>query len=223
MLLRCFVTGNLGRARVIALASILVAVALPAAWRVARSAAAESAVDTTSGGPMAATRRILEQTHTIVTSGGDHNQKLAQLKTLLNGFLDTDALARRAMGKHLDGRSPKDVTEFLRLFRELFIRTYVQRLLLFEVPDFAYGEEKIRGDEATVSTEIVTARDRFAVDYTLKKTPAGWRATDIQVEDVSLAENFRSQFDKALANDTFEGLLARLKKKFEGSSDSSGL
>ena len=222
MTLRCFVTGDLPCARAIALAAILASLPLTSTWRAPRAEAAESKAPAPTG-PMAATRAVLEQTHTIVTGTGDHNQKLAQLKSLLNGFLDTDALARRAMGKHLDGQSPNDVAEFLRLFRELFVRTYVQRLLLFEVPDFDYGEEKVNGDDATVSTEIVTARDRFAVDYTLKKAAGGWRATDILVEDVSLAENFRSQFDKALANDTFAGLLARLKKKLEGGSDSSGL
>jgi phospholipid transport system substrate-binding protein len=175
------------------------------------------------GGPMAATRAVLERTHTIVAAPGDRNQKLNELKNVLRDFLDTDALGRKAMGKHLEGKSASETNEFLRLFRELFIRTYVQRLLLFEVPDFAYGEEKVNGDHATVHTEIVTARDRFGVDYALEKAPAGWRATDILVEDVSLAENFRSQFDKALATDSFDGLLARLKKKLESKSDSSGL
>ena len=167
-------------------------------------------------GPLAVTRTVLERSNAIVRGTNDRKQKLLALDDLLRDFLDTEALARLAAGKHLDGRSPEETAEFLRLFRELFIRTYVQRLLLFDAPDFAYGEERVTADTATVGTEIVTPRDRFAVDYTLRRTANGWRATDIRVEDVSLASNFRAQFDSALAKDSFQGLLERLRKKVGG-------
>ena len=147
--------------------------------------------------------------------------KLLALRDVLRDFLDTEALARLAAGKHLDGRSPEETAEFLRLFRELFIRTYVQRLLLFDAPDFAYGEERVTGDTATVSTEIVTPRDRFTVDYTFRHTQSGWRATDILVEQVSLAQNFRAQFDTALAKNSFQDLLALLRKKVDGAAAAS--
>ena len=63
--------------------------------------------------------------------------------------------------------------------------------------------------------------DRFAVDYTLRKSPTGWRATDIQVEGVSLAKNFRAQFDTAVAKDSFQGLLQRLREKVGASPANS--
>jgi len=178
-----------------------------------RAAAADSSA---TDGPRAVTRNALERSNAIVRGSGDRQQKLLALRDVLRDFLDTEALARLAAGKHLDGRSPEETAEFLRLFRELFVRTYVQRLLLFESPDFAYGAETISGRDATVGTEIVTPRDRFAVDYRLQKSPAGWRATDILVEGVSIARNFRAQFDAALAKDSFQGVLERLRKKLDG-------
>lgn len=170
------------------------------------------------GGPMAKTKKILEASNGIVTGPGDRDQKLVSLKELLRDFLDTDALGRQAMGKHLQGVTSAQEARFLELFRDLFVRTYVQRLLLFEVPEFAYGEEKISGDTATVDTEIVTERDRFSVDYRLRKAPQGWLATDILIEDVSLSSNFKAQFDKALAQDSFDGLLDKLERKLRGTS-----
>ena len=167
------------------------------------------------GGPMQRTREVLQSSNRIVTGEGDRNAKLARLKELLRGFLDTDALARKAMGRHLDGRTPAQTKDFTSIFRDLFVRTYVQRLLLFDAPDFGFTGEKVEGDTAEVNTEIITPKDEFGVDYSMKKTPAGWVATDILVEDVSLAENFRSQFDKALAKESFEQLLERLRNKLE--------
>jgi phospholipid transport system substrate-binding protein len=184
---------------------------------VASAPAAPPAAD----GPLAVTRGVLERSNAIVRGSGDRKQKLLALGDLLRDFLDTDALARLAAGKHLDGRSPEETAEFLRLFRELFIRTYVQRLLLFDAPDFTYGEEHVTGDTARVGTEIVTPHDRFAVDYSFRRTPNGWRASDILVEQVSLAQNFRAQFDTALAKDSFQGLLERLRKKVGGPEEAS--
>ncbi len=172
-------------------------------------------------GPLAVTRGVLERSNAIVRGSDDHKQKLLALGDLLRDFLDTEALARLAAGKHLEGRGPEETAEFLRLFRELFLRTYVQRLLLFDAPDFAYGEERVTGDTATVGTEIVTPHDRFAVAYAFRRTPNGWRATDILVEQVSLAQNFRAQFDTALAKDTFPALLERLRKKVGGPQETS--
>ena len=164
-------------------------------------------------GPLGLTRDVLGQSNVIVRGEGDHAQKLAALTELLRGFLDTDALARLAAGPHLEGPSPEEVQEFLALFHAFFVRTYVQRLLLFDAPDFTYGDETITGDEAHVPTHVVTPGDSFAVDYTLHRTTAGWRVTDIVVEGVSLARNFRSQFDAAVAKDSFQGLLDRLRAK----------
>lgn len=164
-------------------------------------------------GPMAYTRSVLTRSNEIVRGTGDRKQKLTELSDLLRNFLDTNALAKLAAGKHLEGKSDAEVQEFLKLFHEFFVRTYVQRLLLFDAPDFTYGEEKVTGDEAHVATQVVTPGDKFAVDYTLRKSPAGWRATDIQVEGVSLAQNFRAQFDAAVAKESFSGLLDRLRAK----------
>jgi phospholipid transport system substrate-binding protein len=163
--------------------------------------------------PLALTRSVLERSNTIVRGSGDRKQKLSELSDLLRGFLDTNALARLAAGPNLDGRSQAETDEFLKLFHEFFVRTYVQRLLLFDAPDFTYGGETINGDQARVATQVITPGDKFAVDYTLHKNPEGWRATDIDVEGVSLAKNFRAQFDAAVKKDSFQGLLERLRAK----------
>jgi phospholipid transport system substrate-binding protein len=163
--------------------------------------------------PLALTRSVLERSNTIVRGSGDRKQKLAELSDLLRGFLDTNALARLAAGPNLDGRSQAETDEFLKLFHEFFVRTYVQRLLLFDAPEFTYGGETVNGDQARVATQVITPGDKFAVDYTLHKNPEGWRATDIDVEGVSLAKNFRAQFDAAVKKDSFQGLLERLRAK----------
>jgi phospholipid transport system substrate-binding protein len=162
---------------------------------------------------MAVTRSVLERSNAIVRGSGDRKQKLAALSDLLHGFLDTETLAREAAGPNLEGRSPAETEEYFRLFHDFFVRTYVQRLLLFDAPNFTYGAETVTGDQARVATEVITPGDKFAVDYTLRRAGDTWKATDIVVEGVSLAKNFRAQFDAAVAKESFKGLLDRLRAK----------
>jgi phospholipid transport system substrate-binding protein len=166
-------------------------------------------------GPMASTRKALERSHDIVTAPTDHKEKVRALHAVLRDFLDTDTMGRQAMGRHLEGRSAAETRAFLDVFSELFVRTYVQRLLLFDAPDFGFRGETIDGDRATVKTEILTPKDRFGVDYRMRRSARGWQATDILVEDASLGDNFRAQFDAALARESFDSLMERLRKRVE--------
>jgi phospholipid transport system substrate-binding protein len=207
-----------------AFCTVLLDRAAPGATEAPPPAAAKTDAAGTAGGgdPLEFTRAVLGRSNGIVRGPGDRKEKLQALSDLLRGFLDTNALARLAAGKNLDNRSPAEVDEFLQLFHEFFVRTYVQRLLLFDAPEFTFGQETIEGDQASVATEVVTPGDRFAVDYRMHHTPEGWRATDIVVEGVSLARNFRSQFDAAVAKDSFQGLLERLRAKVSAQSQQGG-
>jgi phospholipid transport system substrate-binding protein len=165
--------------------------------------------------PLDYTRATLEQTRAIVDSSRTHNEKLTALSALLKNFLDTDSMGRAALGKHWSEFSAAQQKEFLSLFRELFQRTYVQKLLLFERPDFGYVGEQRNGDgTARVDTKIITPRDEFAVTYQMRPDGEHWLSTDIQIEDLSLTTNFRRQLDRLLSKSSAEEVLDRMRKKY---------
>jgi phospholipid transport system substrate-binding protein len=171
--------------------------------------------------PLEHTRSTLEQTRVIVDSGKSRNDKLVALSALLKNFLDTDAMGQAALDKHWKRLSPAQQREFLTLFGELFQRTYVQKLLLFERPDFAYVGEQRQDGTARVDTKIVTPRDEFAVTYQMRQRGDQWLATDIKIEDLSLTANFRRQLDRLLAKSSVEDVLDRMRKKY-GSGGRAG-
>ena len=164
--------------------------------------------------PLEFTRATLEQARSIVDSERTHNEKLAALFDLLEDFLDTDTMGRAALDQHWSQFSSAQQKEFLTLFRELFQRTYVQKLLLFEKPDFAYVGEERAGGAMRVDTKILTPRDEFAVTYQFRQVGDRWRATDIQIESLSLTANFRRQLDRLLAKSSPEEILNRMRRKY---------
>jgi phospholipid transport system substrate-binding protein len=169
--------------------------------------------------PLDYTRATLQQTRVIIDSDKTHNQKLAALHDLLTEFLDTDTMGRNALDKHWSEFSKSQQKEFLELFRELFQRTYVQKLLLFDRPDFEYVGQKEMEDYVRVDTLILTPRDEFAVTYQFRPTARGWRASDIQIEDLSLTTNFRRQLDQLLTKSSVENVLARMRRKYGSGND----
>ena len=164
--------------------------------------------------PLEYTRTILEQAHTIVTSSQTRNEKLAALPDTFNKFLDTDAMGREALGPHWSSFTPAQQKEFLGLFHELLQRTYVQKLLLFENPDFVYAGAQRTGADAIVDTKIVTSRDQFDITYRLRPAGDSWLATAVTVEDVSLTANLGSQLNDLLSRMSVDDVLGLMRRKY---------
>ena len=167
-----------------------------------------------AAGPLEYTRTTLEQARVIVAGSQTHNEKLAALSVLFTKFLDTDEMGREALGPHWSSFTPDQQKEFLGLFRELLQRVYVQKLLLFENPNFVYAGEQSTGAAAVVDTKIVTPRDQFDVVYRLKPEGDTWMATAITVEDVSLTRNLGSQLNDLLSRMSVDDVLTLMRRKY---------
>ena len=118
-----------------------------------------------AGGALDYTRTTLDQAKVIVAGSQTHNEKLTALSVLFSKFLDTDAMGREALGPHWSSFTPDQQKEFLVLFRQLLQRTYVQKLLLFDNPNFVYAGEQSTG--------------------------AGWRRTRLHADDPRAGEGYR--------------------------------
>ena len=171
--------------------------------------------------PLEYTRTILEQARAIVASNQTHNDKLAALSALFGKFLDTDAMAQEALGPRWSSFTPAQQKDFLGLFRQLMQRTYVQKLLLFENPNFIYAGQQQTGAGAVVDTKIVTPRDQFDVRYLLRPVGDTWQATAITVEDVSLTANLGSQLSDLLSRMSVDDLLTLIRRKYGNPSEAA--
>jgi phospholipid transport system substrate-binding protein len=176
---------------------------------------------TQAASPLEYTRTILEQARAIVASDQTHNDKLVALSALFGKFLDTDAMAQEALGPRWSSFTPAQQKDFLGLFRQLMQRTYVQKLLLFENPNFVYAGQQQTGAGAVVDTKIVTPRDQFDVRYLLRPVGDTWEATAITVEDVSLTANLGSQLSDLLSRMSIDDLLTLMRRKYGNPSEAA--
>ena len=163
--------------------------------------------------PLDAVRTILTHASSVVATDSTREQKLELLRTLARDLFDTDAMGRDALGPLLVDEPAAQQEEFLALFDEFIVRAYLQKMLFFRDPEFAYGEVVVDGDTAVVHTSIKTRKDEFYIDYAMQRGSKGWVATDIVVEGMSLIRNYGDQFQSLLRTLSFEELLDRLRRK----------
>ena len=143
--------------------------------------------------------------------------KNAEIRKIVGGFLDFEELARRALARHWDGLTAKQRTEFVKTLRELVERNYVRQLYGQPEYDLRLEREEKSGDQATVwGTLHATAKGKkvtMALEYKLVHKGNRWVVYDVVTDELSLLENYRAEFNKVIAKESFDALLTRMKKK----------
>ncbi len=199
-------------------ACLQILTALALVWRFGAAAGAAPPAET----PSAAVRRTLDKASVLAGTDLTREQRLEALRGVVGELLDTRAMGRQALGPLLWDRSQNEQEEFLELFDELILRSYLQKLFLFPNPKFRLAREEQRGDSASVRTELLTTKDVYHVNYEMRREGDRWLATDIVVEGVSLASNYASQFASVLRDRSFEELLELMRRKVSGYRNPDG-
>jgi phospholipid transport system substrate-binding protein len=187
------------------------------------SAPAPKADAKTSGPGTAAVKSANEKISALLkqkpAAGSKEEKELAgKVTTSVRDFLDIDELGKRAMGDQWAKLTAAQQTEFLSTLRALIEDNYVRglRANLSYTVDYT-GETTDKDGNTVVATTINTKRKnrtvKISVDYVLKKQGDKLKAWDVKTDGVGLVENYKTQFNKIIEKEGFNGLIARMKKK----------
>ena len=132
-----------------------------------------------------------------------------------NAILDLPAVAQRTLGKHWQARTPAEQKEFIELLEQLFTKVaYPKSAEFFHGLEVNFAKENITGQRATVKTTVRHPKEGLvSVDYRLVQEGGVWRVQDILLDDVSLAGNLQSQFNKIITENSYADLLRRMRDK----------
>ena len=102
----------------------------------------------------------------------------------------------------------------MKLFEQVLEKSYIDKILDYsnEKVNF-YKESMLTDSQAEIQTKIVTASKEIPIFYRMILKDGKWKVYDVVVENVSLVQNYRTQFNDILAKDTPEKLLEILRKK----------
>ncbi len=140
--------------------------------------------------------------------------KKEKLRVIYKGMFDEVEFSKRTLARNWTKLSAAQQKEFIDLFEHVLEKAYIDKILDYtnEKVHF-YKENIISGNQAEIQTKVVTASKEIPIFYRVTKKDGQWKVYDVVVENVSLVQNYRTQFNDILSNKTPEQLLEILRKK----------
>jgi len=150
-------------------------------------------------------------------ANGNMSQRREQLRQILGARFDFAEMAKRSLGSNWQKGSSAEQQQFVRLFTDHLEKSYIAQIESYAGEKIIYGREAVEQDQAEVETKIVTKKsEQVSVNYKLKADGAEWKVYDVVIENVSLVNNFRTQFSRILAKGSFAELISQLEAKSTG-------
>lgn len=141
-------------------------------------------------------------------------ERLARLKTTLYPIFDFAEMAKRSLGPHWRDLSLDQRQEFTALFQEFLSRIYAAQLERYDNQQTILSERVVDGDYAEVESEMFTRQGRqHFLRFHLVRSDDQWKVYDIMAGNVSLIDNYRSQFQRVLTNSSYEDLIDMIRQK----------
>jgi phospholipid transport system substrate-binding protein len=121
-----------------------------------------------------------------------------------------------AMGINWRKATPDQQKVLADEFRTLLVRTYSSALSAYrnQVIDFKPLRAQPNDGEVVVRSEVrQSGTEPVTIDYSMEKTPAGWKVYDIAVGGVSLVTTYRDTFANEVRSAGVDGLIKSLADK----------
>ena len=140
-----------------------------------------------------------------------------KLRPIYERMFDDVELSKRTLAKNWNSMNAVQRKEFVQLFRQVLEKAYIDKILAYTNEKIAFDRETmVSGSLAEVQTRIVTASKEIPISYRVILKGGDWKVYDVVIENVSLVQNYRTQFSDILAKNTIEQLLETLRKKVKG-------
>ncbi|MFZ2508844.1 MAG: ABC transporter substrate-binding protein, partial [Steroidobacteraceae bacterium] len=150
----------------------------------------------------------------------------ARVRRLVDEILlphfDTDYSARLVLGRHWRNATPEQRQRFLAAFYQSMLRNYGSALAEFTADRLTLLP--FRGDlgsgQVTIRTEVKRSDGtRVPVNYSMRATPAGWKAWDVTIEGISYVRNLRNDVGAEVEQRGLDAVITRLEADVQSGDD----
>jgi phospholipid transport system substrate-binding protein len=136
-------------------------------------------------------------------------------KNMLPHF-DTSYAAQLVLAKHWRTATPEQRKRFVEAFYQSLLQNYGEALLEFTPDRLRILPYQGKPDDSVVTVRSEVRRDngsRVPVNYSLRRTPQGWKAYDVTIEGVSYVKSFRTDFASEIQQKGLDAVIERLESQ----------
>jgi len=177
------------------------------------------AVSTRAGGPTDELRGAIEKVQTILNdpqlkAAGKKGERLDKLRQVIQPKFDFTEMAKRSLGTNWQRRNPEEQRDFVKVFTDLLENAYVDSIDSYDGEKVVFTNEKQDKEYGEVNTKIVTKKgEEFSVNYKLHQASGNWKVYDVVIENISIVNNYRAQFNRVIVKSSYEELVRTMKEK----------
>jgi len=157
---------------------------------------------------------IIKQDQDIRAGNQKKINELVEAKVLPHfNFSHMTALA---VGRNWPKASAEQQKALTNEFGTLLVRTYSSALTTYKNQEIEVKPLRAAAGETavTVRTQVKqSGTEPISIDYSMEKTPSGWKVYDVVVGGVSLVTNYRETFNAEIRDGGVDGLIKSLANK----------
>lgn len=133
----------------------------------------------------------------------DRETRKQRMREMMEQYFHIEGIARWVLGRHWRKATESERAEYLDLYENLMIETYVDRFAGYQGESLTIGAVDVRdGKDAIVSTAFNRPNEDepIAVDWRIRENDGSYKVIDIMIEGVSMGQTQRSEFASAIKN-----------------------
>jgi phospholipid transport system substrate-binding protein len=147
---------------------------------------------------------------------GDRKKTIALVEEKVLPHFNFTRMTALAMGPNWRKATPEQQQALVNEFRTLLVRTYSTALSAYRNQVIEVKPLRAKPDDADVmvrSEVKQSGTEPVTLDYSMEKTPNGWKVYDVAVGGVSLVTTYRDTFANEVRNVGVDGLIKALAEK----------
>ncbi len=147
---------------------------------------------------------------------GDKQKALQLAEQKVLPHIDFREAMSLAMGRSWNQATPEQQEKLVTAFRSMLVRIYSNAIERYQGQQMKVMPVRMQpgATEAVVRNQYTSpGRPPTPVEYSMKKTPEGWKIYDIAVEGVSLVLTYRAEFENITRTSGVDGLIKKLQEK----------
>jgi len=140
--------------------------------------------------------------------------KKQKLRSIYKGMFNEIEFSKRTLARNWSKLNTAQQEEFIQLFEQVLEKAYIDKILSYTNEKIDFYKESINSEtQVEVQTKVITSSKEIPIFYRLILKDGAWKVYDVVVENVSMVQNYRTQFNEILVKNTPEQLLEILRKK----------
>ena len=132
---------------------------------------------------------------------------------LINGRFDFSEMTRQSLGSHWQALNPAQQREFIDAYRQMLLRFFGRSVRSSGDETIQYQREVQDGGRTSVETKVVSGSGQnLAIHYWLHDVGGQWKVYDVVIDNISIVNNYRAQFERIIAKTSVLALLEKIKQ-----------